>query len=521
VTSTATPFASAVANVLTGTAMKYVLLGINLALGIYLLPFTIAHLGKEQYGLWMLAASMTGYFQLLDLGYGNGLVRHIAQADARQDEGEINRTLSTFVVVYLALGAVAFAGIVALAAFALPRFPNLSPPQITEARWILIILGLRVAIGFPMTVFGSITTARQRFTLNGAIAIVVALATAAVTIGVLRTGHGIVTLVAATTAVNLLAYVAYARAARIVFPAMRIALPLFTPRLVREVTAFSFYLFVIAVAANVAFNLDNVVVGAVLGTGAVAVYSVAYRLAEYQRMLCGQFNGLLFPVVVRFEAGGDQAALRKTLIEGTRISLALVAGVTACLLTFARPLVNRWIGPGFDGAVAPLGALAAAGIVLVALGPLGNVLLAIGRQRLVALSSITEAMANLALSLWLVRRYGLAGVAIGTAVPVVVANVGVLMPAACRALGIGINTFLLQVLGPSVVALAAAVPVGVAMRLAVPPRSLAEVIVQGGVMGVVYLAALWRVGLSQNDRERYTAFGRTLAAARRARMAAA
>jgi O-antigen/teichoic acid export membrane protein len=65
-------------NVITGTATKYLLLLVNVAIGIVLMPFTIHHLGTEEYGLWMLAASLTYYFQLLDLGYGTGLVRHVS-----------------------------------------------------------------------------------------------------------------------------------------------------------------------------------------------------------------------------------------------------------------------------------------------------------------------------------------------------------------------------------------------------------------------------------------------------------
>ena len=49
---------------------------------------------------WMLVASMTAYFQLLDLGYGNGLVRHVTEADSKGDVDGMNEVLSTFVVVY-------------------------------------------------------------------------------------------------------------------------------------------------------------------------------------------------------------------------------------------------------------------------------------------------------------------------------------------------------------------------------------------------------------------------------------
>src|SRR6185369_17456360 len=126
-------------NLVAGTATRYLLLAVNVCLGIFLMPYTVRHLGTTEYGLWMLVASMTAYFQLLDLGYGSGLVRHVAAADVRGDSALVNRLLSTFAVVYAGIGLTAAAGTVALAMWALPRFPRLEPSQISEARFVLIV----------------------------------------------------------------------------------------------------------------------------------------------------------------------------------------------------------------------------------------------------------------------------------------------------------------------------------------------------------------------------------------------
>ena len=67
------------------------------------------------------------------------------------------------------------------------------------------------------------------------------------------------------------------------------------------------YVFVIDIAIQIGFNLDNVVIGAAIGTSAVAVFAVALRLADFQRQVCNQFNGLMFPIVVRFNATDDPA----------------------------------------------------------------------------------------------------------------------------------------------------------------------------------------------------------------------
>jgi O-antigen/teichoic acid export membrane protein len=495
--------ADPVHNVLTGTATKYLLLAVNVGLGIFMMPFTLRHLGTADYGLWMLVASLTYYFQLLDLGYGSGLVRHVSDADAHRDTVRVNQILSTFVIVYAGLGLAAAAGVVAIIFLVIPHFPNLPSDQIGRAQVLLAVMGLRVAVGFPMTVFGAVTTARQRFALNNVVAIGVALANGLATYFVLAAGYGLLPLVATTTAVNVVSYAAYGLTAKHVFPELQLRRSLFSRNLVSEVTAYSVYLFIIDIAIQIGFNLDNVVVGAFWGTSAVALYAVALRLADYQRQLCNQFNGLLFPVVVRFGADQRRESLRRLMVDGTRIALTLVIGLTVCLVAYGSALIRCWMGPGFDGSVAPLYVLALTGVVLVGQGPLGNVLLGVGRHRLVAFVSLAEAVANLALSLALVRRYGILGVAIGTAVPVFVANLFVLVPAACRQVETTVWSFARASLAPAVIGAVPAAFTAMLLNRAAPPDSIPMILLEGATTSLVYMAMVVGVGLEPAVRRHY------------------
>jgi O-antigen/teichoic acid export membrane protein len=200
------------------------------------------------------------------------------------------------------------------------------------------------------------------------------------------------------------------------------------------------------------------------------------------------------------------AALRSTLVDGTRIALGLIAGVTLCLVAFGDRLVLLWMGAEFLDSLAPLYVLAAAGVVLVAAGPLGNLLLARGRHRVVAFSCLGEAMVNLLLSLWLVRTYGIIGAAAGTAISVTISNVLIQMPAACRLLGIPIGTFLRRVSAPSLIALVPALAAAWLLRVAAAPASLVEILGSGALVGSIYAVTFVALGLRQSDRARY--FGR-------------
>jgi len=494
---------TAATNLIAGTATKYIVLMLSIGLGAVLMPFTVRHLGQTQYGLWMLVASMTTYFQLLDLGYGNGVVRHLVEADRRGDVDDVNRIASTFVCVYAAIALAAAVAIGVMLLYVVPRFPHLSSSQVRTAQLLLAILGARVAIGFPLTVFGAVTNARQGFVLNNVVASTAVLASALCTYVVLEAGGGLVMLVAATTAVNVLGYAGYAWNAYRVMPELRIRPSYFSASRWREVTSFSLYLFVINVAAQISFNIDNIVIGAFLGPAAVAVYTVALRLAEYQRRMCDQFSGMLFPVAMAFGADGNRGALRRTLVEGNRIGTTLVAGASVVLIGFSRPLIVRWMGPAFAGSVVPFELLAIAGVIVVSQAASGNVLIATGRHRVVAWIWLGEAIVNLALSLVLVRAMGLTGVAVGTLIPLIVGHLLVMFTAACRAVDIPVLTCAYQTSRPAAVAAVCATAACAAIRFLHPPMSAFAVLLEGSAVAVVYVGSLAMVGFDAATRAAY------------------
>jgi len=415
----------------------------------------------------------------------------------------MNRVVSTFVLVYSAIGAAACVICGLLVVFAVPRFPNLSAADVRTAQIVLAMLGARIAIGYPMTVFGAVTNARQGFVLNNSIAIVIVALNAIVTYVVLTAGGGLIALVGATTSVSASGYLAYAWSAWHVFPELEIRPRHFSRKDWRDVTAFSMYLFIVGLGSQISFNVDNLVVGAYLGTVAVAVYAVAARISDYQRRVCDQFSGMMFPVVVGFGALGDVDALRGALIDGGRVSALLVAGVTTCLAAFAGPLIEHWMGAGFEGSVASFYVLALVGVLTVSHAAQSNVLLATGAHRLVAAIWIIEGAANLALSLVLVRPLGAVGVALGTLIPMAVGHVGVMTPMACRRVGLPWRRFMALTLGPAILS---AVPAGIcaiAMRMLMPQQSTVAVVLEAAAAGMLYVFTVVAAGLDRSTRRHY------------------
>jgi hypothetical protein len=171
-------------------SMDYLATFLELAIGLFMLPFNAAHLGPAAYGLWILAVSPTVYFSMLDLGYAASLVKFVTQYRARRDSRALNELASTMFMVFALIGIVAY-GVAMVIAFNLTRVFDIGPTPATTGRQILLIVGVYIALGFPCSVYGGIVNGFQRRYLNGAVAILTSIIVAAVNIVLLLRGHGL------------------------------------------------------------------------------------------------------------------------------------------------------------------------------------------------------------------------------------------------------------------------------------------------------------------------------------------
>jgi O-antigen/teichoic acid export membrane protein len=483
---------------------RYAALVIDMAIGLLLLPFNLAHLGAAEYGLWVLLGSLTIHFTVFDLGFSGALVKFIAQYRATANARALNEIASTMFFTFAAIGVLAYVAVV-VAAFNLGRIFNLSPEQVQVGTPLMLIIGVQIAVNFPFSVFGSITSGFQRYDVNSAAAIVTAVAAAAVNVWLVLAGYGLVTLVAGTTTVRVLAYLVYRRNAYRVYPELRIRPSLAHAGRLREVTGFSVYTTLIDWANRLNYQLDSLVIGAFLGAPAVAVWAPAERIVSATQRLTNQVNGMLFPMVVDSDAARQDARLRQILLEGTRLSLAFVIPIATTLVVLAAPVIHAWLGARASivaGAVPVLQVLAVAVAIRVG-GATGTTLLkGAGGHRLLAFVNLGTGVVNVVLSALLIGRFGLTGVAWGTLAPIAAATFLILYPAACRRAGLPLTTALSRAIAPAVWP---AIPAGVLLWWTrdVLPATLASVALQSAAAAALYFVVLIGVAIDREDRAFY------------------
>ena len=281
-----------------------------MAIGLLTLPFNLHHLGTEAYGLWMLTAGVTIHFSILDLGYGGAMVKFVAQYRAHKDSRALNEIASTmFVPVRRHRRA------------RLPRrasgwrstsstSSSITPAQAETGKWILLIIGVNVAINFPFSVYGGVSNGFQRYDINNVVAIASSVAgRRGERRGRARSDTALIALVAATT-VGAVRRPTSSTAATPTRSSRRCASgpSLFRKDRLREVTGFSIYASIIDWANKLNYELDEIVIGVFLGPAPVAVWAVADRIISGTQRLTNQGNAVLFPVVVDSEATQQASA---------------------------------------------------------------------------------------------------------------------------------------------------------------------------------------------------------------------
>ena len=303
---------------------------------------------------------------------------------------------------------------------------------------------------------------------------------------------------------RVLTYWVYRANAYRVFPDLRLRLRSFSRVRLKEVTSFSVYMLLIDSATKLNYALDALVVGAFLNTGAVALWSVSQRLAETTQRLTNQLNDVLFPNVVDNDTASRLDRLQRIFLVGTRFSLATVVPLAGTLMLLAHPLLRAWVGDSFtegelrQGAVV-LQVLALAVLVRIGSATSGTVLKGAGRHRLVALCNVATAAANLSLSVVLIGPFGLAGVALGTPLPVSLGAMLVLFPAGCRRVELSLGRALAEAVWPAIWPGAVMAAVGLA-----DPSALGGVAAgrrgRGVVAIMVYAITFLRFGVSPAER---------------------
>jgi O-antigen/teichoic acid export membrane protein len=459
-------------------------------------PYMIRHLGDRQYGFWTLAATLLGYYGLLDFGLTTAITRQLSVAAGSGDARQQQRVFNTAIVIYSVIGAVALA-VTGIAAFVVSR--RIGPPDGAAFGAALLLLGCGTAATFPQRAFVGVLTSRLRFDLRCIMTLTTLALRSVLVVWTLASGHGLVMLGLATLVAGLPELFLAAWFARRAWPELHWSWRLADRAEVRQLFSYSVYAFVIQLADRMRYHASGIVIGALLGLSAVTHFSVASMLAFYYAALMVELVSVIQPLFGRQFGAGDHEGMARTLFFSTKLSVYVSSFIGAGLVLWGRPFIDLWMGAAYLDAYVPLVWLTA-GVTFAAWQiPSVAMLYGTGRHRYFALFTVLEAVTNLALCLWLAPRFGIVGVAIGICLPMAITKLLVQPVYFCRVTGIPYGTYTKR-LALAVLVCGGALVAPALLAQGPPPATYPRLVGVVAMAGIAYLAVLWWAGFNRGER---------------------
>lgn len=400
------------------TVWNYAGLVVNIVTNLLLFPFVVGQIGEASAGVWLLLGSLTGYMGLFELGLVPSLTQHVAAALATNDRTAVNRLATTglAVLVLLMLAALQLLWAVPAVVGVLQVPAGLESDAL--AMFAIAIAGF--ALRMPLATFQALLLGAQRQDRCNQLWIGMAAIKAALTIALLASGRGIVAVVLMEAVVHLAA-----GAFQIVWSRQEVPTLRFRPSSVsvgdaRRLVAFGGAVVLMSLSSLVIEQTDRFVVGAFRPIAEVTLYAAAWKLYMLVFLLPTTLLQAVAPLAASLHGGGDAAALRRLFLFMTKCSAAVALPVGLSVALCAEVLLRVWMGAAFVDAAAVVHVLSAAFLVSVFNHAGYSVLTGMKRVApMVWLYHGPQAILNVVLSVVLVQRFGYVGVAVGTALPVV------------------------------------------------------------------------------------------------------
>ena len=399
-----------------GIVLSYVNMAVNFVIGIVFTPFMLRILSDSEYGLYSIAASVIAYLSLLDLGLGNSMVRFNAKYRAQGDKEGEERINGMFFVMFAVLGAASLIiGAVLCANLDFFFKRTFTPDELHRAKVIFIILLANSCVSLVTTVFSAIINSNERFVFNRVFNLVTNLVKYGAEAIVLISGFQSVGMAAAAVTVSILS-----KAVPIwyCFKVVKVKFRFdkFDKEVFKTVMNYSFFIFINILVEQLYANTDKIILGAFVGTVAVAVYQVSTNLQKDFSQFSASIGGVFLPMLTKkVTLKAPMEEISKIFIRVSRIQFIVLSLIFCGFLLYGKSFIYYWAGENYVGAYAITIVLMAPSIIPLSQSLGVTLLQAMNRHRIRSVVYLLISIFNVAISIPLAIKWSGFGAALGTA----------------------------------------------------------------------------------------------------------
>lgn len=407
-----------------GVILSYVGQLVQIIIGVIYTPIMLWLLGQSEYGLYQLVYSVVSYLSLLSLGFGSSYLRFYSRYKAQEDEDGVAKLNGMFMIIFCSISVICvICGMVMIGNVRSIFGTGLTDSEYATARILMRLLIINLAMTFPNSVFNCSITAHEKFLFQKLLILIQNLLSPFLSLPLLIMGYGSVGMVSVTTFLTVavlltnLYYCLKKLHIKFIFHGLQIGL-------LKEMWVFTFFIFINQIIDQINWNVDKFLLGRFAGTTAVAIYGVGGQINTLYLQFSTSISNVFVPKVNRIVAeSNDDKQLTILFTKVGRIQFIILGMILSGFVFFGNPFVKIWAGSEYGASYI----VALLLIVPVTVPLIQNLGIEIQRAKNMhkarAVVYLAIAIANVFISIPLIKIMGPAGAALGTAISLIAGNV--------------------------------------------------------------------------------------------------
>lgn len=401
-----------------GAILSYIIIILNMLIGVVYTPILTDNLGQSEYGLYSLISTVISYLTILDFGFGNAIIIYTSKYIANKEKEKEQKLHGMFLIIYCIIGVVAgIIGAILTINIDILFSNTLTSNELYKAKILMIILTVNLILTFPLSIFSSIITAYEKFVFVKILNIIRIILNPIIMLFLLKQGYKSIALVVLITILNITTLFI-----NFIYCKVKLKIKLKFGKidtiLLKEILFYSVWLFLNSIMDKINWNLDQFVLGMVSGTIVVAIYSVAAQLNQMYLNFSVAISGVLLPKVAQMEAqNASDKEFSDIFIKTGRIQFLVMALILSGFILFGKEFINLlWVGPEYKKAYF-IACILMLSITIPLIQNVGlNIIQAKNQYKYRVKVLFLLSIFNIVISVFLAKRIGAIGAALGTAI---------------------------------------------------------------------------------------------------------
>ncbi len=406
-----------------GIVLSYVNMALQIVISLVYTPIMLNLLGQSEYGLYSLSNSTISYLNILSLGIGGAYTRYYIRYKVANDDDGIKKLNGMYILFYLIASGVSLIAGVALVSNLDKIFISLNSAELNTMKILMALLVVNLAISFPCTLFTNYIIANEHFVIQRLLLIAKTTISPLVVIPVLLSGHGSVGYTAVTVTVNIaieIVSVIYA----LKHLKMKFSFKKLKFSLMKEIFIFSFFILLNQIIDQVNSNMGTFLLGIYQGSVAVAVYGVAKTITNYFFTFSTTISSVYAPKVNQMVAQNtEKMEITKLMTKVGRVQFIIMALILSGLIFFGKPFVHLWAGSEYNDAYYIIIILCTPVLVPLIQNIGIEIQRAMNKHQIRSIAYGIMAAFNIAISIPMIKIYGVIGAALGTCISYIACNI--------------------------------------------------------------------------------------------------